>query len=186
MQTETLFTSTLSDTDALGIGELIAATWPNPEKPAEYRAQQVHAEAQNFDGNAAQAPRSFVVREDGKIIAHSMLIPRTINTSDGEITVAGLSRVCCYTEQRGRGLGELIVRATLEVVDTGAFPFSLFQTSHKVQAFYEKLGAVLVENTIVNSTGEGLNPPFWDEIAMRYPSTGNWPQGEIDLLGPGY
>ena len=72
-------------------------------------------------------------------------------------------------------------------IERGIFPFSLFQTSHKVRPFYEKLGATLVTNRIVDSLGDDpMASPFWDEVALRYPKDRPWPEGEIDLRGPGY
>ena len=62
----------------------------------------------------------------------------------------------------------------------------LFQTG--VPGFYEKLGARCVSNRFVNSTNSEdpeVNP-WWDEHIMIYPSTCDWPEGTIDLLGPGY
>jgi len=60
-------------------------------------------------------------------------------------------------------------------------------SNERVRPFYEKLGAVVVDNRIVNSLAD--NPaanPFWDEVVMRYPAGGDWPSGAIDLRGPGY
>jgi predicted N-acetyltransferase YhbS len=187
MQLETLLTPTLTADQAMGIGKLIATTWPNPDKPVEYRAQQMLDAGQHYQGEALQAPRSFVIRESGVIIAHSMLIPRTLGTTAGALTIAGLARVCCDPAQRGRGLGELVVKAVFELVDAGVFPFSFFQTTSKVRSFYEKLGAAVATNRVVNSLAEDPRAcPFWDEVLMRYPSSGDWPAGEIDLRGPGY
>jgi GNAT superfamily N-acetyltransferase len=106
---------------------------------------------------------------------------------DGEISVGGLARVCTHPAMRGRGLGELVVRAAFGLVDAGDFAFSLFQTNRKVQAFYERLGAAPVENRIVNSlAAEPMINPFWDEVVMHYPRGKGWPAGAIDLRGPGY
>jgi len=187
MQIECFDANTLTETEARAIGELLATIWPNPEKPVEVRTRQMLEMVQGYQGAAAQAPRSFVIREQGRVIAHSAVIPRTIGTDAGEITIAGLLRVCTDPDQRSRGLGALVVRPVFELVDEGIFPFSLYQTSPQVKPFYEKLGACVVANKIVNSLGEDpQTSPFWDSVAMRYPSTGQWPSGEIDLRGPGY
>ena len=75
------------------------------------------------------------------------------------------------------------------------FPAGLFQTTPAVRRFHEKLGACVVENRIVNSFaarwGQRRGPdfaerPFRDGVVMRYPKSAHWPEGEIDLLGPGY
>lgn len=187
MQIEKIDLRHITLTEASEIGALLASIWPNPEKPAAVRTQQMIELGQGYTGPDEQAPLSFLIHEDGKLIAHSAHIPRTIQTATGEITVAGLTRVCTDPAQRGRGLGEKVVRATFAMVDAGTFPYSLFQTSPPVRAFYEKLGCCLVENPIVNSFAEDLHvSPFWDKVIMRYPSTGEWPEGEIDLRGPGY
>ncbi len=187
MQIETLDLRTLTDADAAEIAKILVLVWPKVAKPAEVRAQQMFDMGKGYTGTEAQAPRSFVIREAGKVIAHSCIIPRTIGTSAGKLTIAGLARVCSDPEFRGRGLGELITKAALEPVDAGAFFCSLFQTSPEVRPFYEKLGGCVVENTIVNSLGEDPQAsPFRDRVIMRYPSNREWPEGEIDLRGPGY
>ena len=88
-----------------------------------------------------------------------------------------LASVCSDPEMRGRGLGETVVRAAFDTVDHGPFAHSLFQTSFKVQPFYEKLGCCLVTNRIVNSLAEDpAKNPFWDEIVMRYPAPSPGPK----------
>ena len=138
-------------------------------------------------GSEAQAPRSFLLREGGRVIAHAAIIHRTIGTAQRDLTIAGLTKVCSDPDRRGRGLGALVVRPVFELVDRQVFPFSLFQTIPEVRQFYEKLGATVVGNPIINSLAdESRQSPFWDGVVMRYPSGPGWPEGEIDLRGPGY
>jgi predicted N-acetyltransferase YhbS len=147
----------------------------------------VQQDWRNHDGPEATFPRSVIIREGGRVIAHAAALPRTIGTSEGEMTVLALAQVCSDPELRGRKLGQAVVRAAFDLVDHGPYPHSLFQTSHHVRPFYEKLGACLVTNRIVNSLGdEPQKNPFWDEVVMRYPAAKHWPGGEIDLLGAGY
>jgi len=175
MQIETLDLRKLTDADAAEIARILVLVWPKVEKPVEVRTQQMLDMGKGYTGIEAQAPRSFVIR-DG-----------TISTTAGEMTIAGLARVCSDPEYRGRGLGELITKAALHLVDSGAFACSLFQTSPEVQPFYEKMGGCVVDNAIVNSLAEDPKAsPFSDKVVMRYPSSAAWPEGEIDLLGPGY
>lgn len=177
----------LTPAQAEALGELIARVWPKPNVSAEDRARQQLAIGRGYDRLADHAPRSFVVCDEGRVVAHAAILPQTIRTSAGEMTIGGLARVGADPALRGHGLGELVVRAALATVDAGEFPFGLFQTNHGVRPFYEKLGAVTVDNQIVNSLADDPTAPaFWDEIAMRYPGNGDWPAGTIDLLGPGY
>jgi hypothetical protein len=140
-----------------------------------------------YQGPDAQRPRSLFIREGGRVVAHSGIDARTIGTTHGDLTVLALARVCTDPSLRGKSLGAAIVRETFKLVDDGTFLWSLFQTSHKVRPFYERLGACQIPNRIVNSLGdEPMKNPFWDEIVMRYPNKPGWPEGDIDLRGPGY
>ncbi len=121
------------------------------------------------------------------MIAHAAALPRTIGTSEGELTVLGLAHVATDPDERGRKLGQAVVRAAFELVDHGPYSHALFQTSNSVRPFYEKLGAGAVTNRIVNSLADDpAKNPFWDEVVMRYPAAKHWPTGEIDLRGPGW
>jgi predicted N-acetyltransferase YhbS len=184
---ETWDARTMTHEQALAIGELLVQVWPKPNVTAEDRAQQQLGFGRGFEGPDSQAPRSFVVRQDGRVVGHACIFARTIRTMAGEATIAALARVCSDPNLRGHGLGEAVVRAAFGPVDAGDFPFSYFQTSHKVRPFYERIGAVLAENPVINSLASGPKAnPFWDEITMRYPGQGDWPTGTIDLRGPGY
>ena len=177
----------LTPAQAASIGELIARIWPKPNVDADARTRQFVAAACDWQGPTSHEPRSYVVCEGGQVVAHAAIWPREIAAEGRRMTIAGLSRVGADPALRGRGLGELVVRAALESVDDGEFPFALFQASRRVQKFYEKIGAVLVDNRIVNSLGDDPTAnPFWDEIVMRYPAQGDWPGGAIDLRGPGF
>lgn len=187
MQVETLDLRTLSRAQASEIAELLVRVWPESEKTFEIRRDQLLELGLGYRGPDSQFPRSFLIREEGRLIAHSAVLPRTTGTMAGELTIGGLTRVCTDPDQRGRGLGEIVVRAVFDLVDEGVFAFSLFQTTLDVKPFYEKFGAQTVENRIINSRGEDAGAsPFWDKQIMRYPSGGDWPTGEIDLRGPGY
>ncbi|HEY4233907.1 MAG TPA: GNAT family N-acetyltransferase [Lacipirellulaceae bacterium] len=184
---ETLDRRNIIDTDARAIAELLVRVWPRPEKTVETRTADLMNYWKDYRGPEAEFPRALVIRENGRVIAHAAALPRTIGTSAGDITIMALAQVCSDPDLRGRGLGDAVVRAAFDTVDHGPFTQSLFQTSYKVQPFYEKLGACLVTNRIVNSLGEDpAKNPFWDEIVMRYPAAKPWPTGDIDLRGPGY
>ncbi len=184
--------SQIRDAEALAVGNLLASVWPRPDRGPVERAEQVMRVGRDYDGPASQEPISFIVWQEDEVVAHALTFGRTVQTSGGGLTVMGLAMVAADPACRGQGLGAGIVKAAFERVDSGVFPFALFQTSNEVQSFYERLGCQRVENRIVNSLSEG-DPgenPFWDDLVMRYPSqqTGGdaWPTGDIDLCGRGY
>ena len=187
MKVEMLDARTLSQADARAIAELLVRVWPNSAKTVEMRQTLMLEMGRDYAGSDEQTPRSFVLRENVRVIAHAAIINRTIGTSQGEMTIAGLAMVGTDPDQRGRGLGAQVVKPVFELVDQGVFPFSLFQTGPKIAQFYERLGACVVDNVFVNSLAEdSQEPPFKDPVVMRYPAGPDWPEGEIDLRGPGY
>ena len=190
----------ITPADARALAELQVATWP-PKDPAaipqaieDGTLSLLHPAShlpQNasfslpYAGPAAQRPRIFCLREDGKILSQSRIFPRTIATPRGPLTVMGLGAVCTAHAARGRGLGAILMRETFKLVDSEDFVCSLFQTC--VPSFYDRLGARVIINRIVNSLGADPGArPFWDPTIMVYPKTYDWPEGTIDLLGPGY
>jgi GNAT superfamily N-acetyltransferase len=187
MHVETLDRRNLSLADSRAIAELVVSIWPKPGRTVETMAADMLAQWKNYSGPERQHPRSYVVSEDGRVIAHASFDPRTIGTTAGELTVLALARVCTDPAARGRKLGQAVVRATFDLVDDGSFPFALFQTTDDVQAFYERLGAVRIHNHFVNSlAADPTASPWWSPVIMRYPSGPGWPEGQIDLRGPGY
>ena len=187
LQVETIDRRTMTVAEARPLAELICKVWPRPNKTVETRITELIEPWKDYRGPDAQHPRSIVVREAGRVIAHAAADPRTIGTSQGELTIVALGKVCTDPAERGRKLGAAVVRGVFQLVDDGTFPWSLFQTCHNVRPFYEKLGCTLAKNPIVNSLADDPTAnPFWDEVAMRYPAGGDWPAGQIDLRGPGY
>jgi predicted GNAT family N-acyltransferase len=184
---ETIDRRTISEPDARAIAELVVKIWPKPDRTVDSFTADLLTQWKDYDRFENQHPRSFLIREGGRAIAHASVYPRTINTASGEMTIAALARVCTDPSVRGRKLGDAVVRKSFELVDSGAFPFSLFQTTPDVRRFYERLGAIPTHNKFVNSLADDPTVnPFWAEVPMRYPGTGKWPAGEIDLRGPGW
>lgn len=169
------------------VADLLCTVWPKPGRSVETRVEKMTAEAISYDGPDETAPRSVVIFDGDRLVAHAAIFCRRIGADAGDLTVAGLARVCSAPQERGRGLGEQIVRAAFNPVDDGSFALSLFQTNDEVQPFYEKLGARRVQNRFINSLGEDPKAsPWWDSVHMIYPAHANWPEGTIDLRGPGY
>ncbi len=184
---ETIPLRSISEAKALEIGELLARVWQKPEKDARFRADQLLDAGRFADPAALVPPTSCVVYDGPRVVGHAMIQQRNVRIGGAPFAVVALSKVCSDPERRGQGIGPAAARAAFAPIDAGVISFALFQTSHAVRPFYERLGACLVEQRIYNSLAEDpAARPFWDEVVMRYPSTGDWPAGEIDLMGPGY
>lgn len=179
--------ASISPAEALRVGELIARVWPKVGRDAEFRAQQLIGVGQVYQGPADWAPCSVIVSGGTEVVGHAMTEVRSLGTTMGDLPALALSKVCAAPELRGAGIGLIAVRAAFEPVDAGRLAFALFQTSSAVRPFYEKLGACVMDQVVINSlAADPEASPFWDEVVMRYPSHGDWPPGVIDLRGPGY
>ncbi len=185
MQIETLDRRHLTEAEARPVAELLAKVFPR--RGLDERLAKFVNDWRDYRGPEATYPRSMIIREGGRVLAHAAAAPRTISTREGELTILALALVATDPAARGRKLGQAVVRAAFELVDHGPFSHALFQTTDVVRPFYEKLGAGVVTNKFVNSLADDpTKNPFWDEVVMRYPAAKHWPTGEIDLRGPGW
>jgi GNAT superfamily N-acetyltransferase len=173
---------------ALAIADLHTQVWRKPDVTAASHARGIMSRQASGEYTATGSRWYVVLDPTGtRVLTKAKTFHRAIVTDVGPMTILALSAVCTDPGARGRGLGSAVVRAALGRVDAGELVASLFQTARRNQKFYEALGAVLVDNRIVNGLGaEPQANAFWDQIVMRYPATAAWPVGTIDLRGPGY
>lgn len=185
MRIETLDRRNLTEAEARPVAELLVKVFPR--RGLDERLAKLVGDWREYRGPEEAHPRSFIIRENGRVLAHASASPRTIATSEGELLVLALAHVATDPEARGRKLGQAVVRAAFDLVDHGPFAHALFQTAGNVRSFYEQLGAGVVTNPIVDSiSGQPMQNPFWDDVVMRYPAAKHWPPGPIDIRGPGW
>jgi predicted GNAT family N-acyltransferase len=172
--------------DLIATLRLVRAIWPKEGQTPEMGADEFLAERAAGKFVPGQ-DRWYVIEEQGKVVSTARAFVRPITIAGKPLRVIALGAVCTDPACRNRGLGGQIVRAAFGPTTSADTPFSLFQTSHKNRAFYEHLGCAVVANRIINSlAADPQKNPFWDQIVMRYPASKPWPEGTIDLLGPGY
>lgn len=167
------------------LSALVHLAFPDPSCSLDARVAQLLAL------RARQPLTMFVVWDGETAIANASFFTREILTTSGLLPVMALAAVCSAPDRRGEGWGRRVVAAAFAEVDAGKVSVSLFQTG--VPDFYRKLGARTVENLFLN-TGE-LDPrpdhgtreqPWWSPHVMIYPAAYPWPEGPVDLRGPGY
>jgi GNAT superfamily N-acetyltransferase len=166
----------LTQTQAESIYAVASSIWPGTAEKPWPSVEDTWSRWQ------AQGSAHFVIAEDAQVLAHSLIFPRVISTIAGPITVGALATVFVHPDFRGRGWGVAVVKAAFDYLPEINAPLSLFQTG--VPEFYAALGARRINNRFVN--GDRLENPFWDTCEMIYPGTAPWPEGTIDLNGPGY
>jgi predicted N-acetyltransferase YhbS len=158
---------------------LVSQVWP----PADGKQPTVEEVIARCKGRGSLI---IVMQEKGAVIAHAQIFRREIKTEHGTLPIGALAGVCVHPDQRGHGYGAEVVRHAFQVLPELGVEVSLYQTD--VPEFYEKLGARRVTNQFFDGTRTdgGRENPFWGAYEMIYPASFSWPEGEIDLNGPGY
>lgn len=186
--------SELTDSQLEAVATLTNSIWPKEGLTIESKIEQVKQQAR-MPERVETNPVRFVVWEGKAAIAHTLVFDRQVHLLDEHdaiiqrINVVALAGVCSEASRRGEGLGLAVVKAAFERINAQR-PVSLFQTG--VPQFYEKLGGRIVDNQFVNllNEDEPLANPWRDEQAMIVPGICDqqfeWPNGKIDLNGPGY
>ena len=168
------------------MAELLVKVWPR--RTLDERVAQLTNDWRDWRGPEAEFPRSVIIREGGRVIAHAAVLPRTIGTSEGDMTILALARVCTDPAERGRKLGQAVVRAAFDAGRPRAV--SAFAVSNVAQtcgrSTRSSVRAWSPTGSSIRSADDPQTNPFWDEVVMRYPAAKPWPEGEIDLRGPGY
>lgn len=167
------------------IGELVdlfRLIWPPKDASltlVQMREKYARPRSPEFNG-------VFIVREGNRPIAHAEVFSRPVFCEGIAIRNLALAGVCVHPDCRGLGLGAEMVRRAFALVDAGQYECSIFQTG--VPAFYEKLGAQIIEHTFVNSRSEEdpRASPWWDKYVMIYPAGFELGEGVVDLNGEGY
>jgi predicted N-acetyltransferase YhbS len=181
--------SDFSKAEIVAVVSLLYRFWPSKEKTIDEMVDDFYETGRRRTGSYPQIrlpSLRYLVWDKDKAVAHALTFERPVTTNAGEVSVMALSGVCVFPSYQGRGLGAEMARRAFGRIHEGEFAVSLFQTT--IPAFYEKLGATLVPNQFVNSRNKNHPDanPWHDEWVMIYPKSYAWPEGPIDLNGPGY
>jgi len=174
---ETWTAGQITEADFLDACALHHAAFPKPGRTldqviAKKRPVWMDVDLSSDTAASDPPPVRYVMRAAGpdgalRCVANAAALTRTVQTPEGLLTVSGLLDVATHPDTRGQGLGALVVKKVFDAVDVGTYPFCLFATG-PARPFYEKLGACLVGNPIVNSHADA-DPeanPFTDSYVM--------------------
>jgi len=123
---------------------------------------------------------------DGGLAAIAQTSVRTVRPPSRDLDVLTLAGVVSAPSVRGRGPGKTVILDAFARLEEEGLTHCLFQTGD-ARGLYEKLGGTLVDNRFVDRTAQDPDANPWsDDWVMRYPADAPWPDGLIDLNGPGY
>ena len=178
----------LSEEEIVAVVSLVNSVWPHPEKTLEELVQGFKPAYERYFApyRMSRPPIRFMAWRDGRLAGHAFTFERPMSIDGVETPVMALAQVCVEPQFRGNGLGARLVRSAFQRLPGEEFRLSIFQTT--VPGFYEKLGARTVENRFINSRNPDDSDarPWKDGVIMIYPKGYAWPDGSIDLNGPGY
>lgn len=176
-----ILSGSISPEDAGKVVRLLNKVWPEEGVDFSQSAQGLY----DWTRDDPSLQLLLAWKED-RLVGHAQLFQRVIKSDEGQLALLGLASVCSHPDFRRQGIGKILVRRAFEEVELSHYPVCLFQTG--VTEFYKKLGAVEVKNPFMNRQNRqdsGSNP-WWEEHVMIYPDFPEWPEGEINLNGPGY
>ena len=150
--------------------------WPNDTNTLE-RAKRMSSEAKFLHSHHVH-----LLIEKGSLLTLARSFRQRILLGGNEMDILAIAGVCTHPSQRGLGLGKLVVQEAWKQLKS-TDDLSLFQT--EMPGFYVKLGARLINNTIISSK-KGTRP-FWNSYVMIYPNSLVWEDSmQVDLLGDGW
>ena len=206
---ETLAPSDLDEDDLLECSSLWSESFPKSDRTKVTMAAERARESAGLQGElwhiVWEAKSEGAAAGEGarrRAVALARTFHRTIECGPPDCRtqrlVRALAHVFAAPDRRGRGLGRMVVQAAFssgnrEDTAVDAPCPLLFQSNES--AFYEKMGAAVMPRDrypVINSMGTGSDAKrrsgFWDDFTMVFPveAANSWPDGSIDLLGPGY
>jgi predicted N-acetyltransferase YhbS len=93
---------------------------------------------------------SWVVEQDGRLVAHLRAYDRRIRAGGTELRVAGIGNVITAPDQRGRGHAGQLLRAMLQELPAVGFAYSLRRAHQPV--LYERHGWAPIDQELVRAT----------------------------------
>ena len=172
--------SDIKKNQVVDILELINLTWPDDDK-----AKPLEEKVTGFYDDHPEKI-CYCLYKDKKLVGYAESIPLTIKIEKNWLKALGLGGLNVHPDWRVKRYGKAILEAVLKKIDSGEYPFCIFQTG--IPNFYEKLGCKVIKNKFINSNNQ-VDPfknPFWDEYVMVYPASARWPTGTADLRREGF
>ncbi|MFJ9440836.1 GNAT family N-acetyltransferase [Kitasatospora sp. NPDC101235] len=119
---------------------------------------------------------------DGRLVAHTGLLPLPLTVGGTDLTVMGVGGVCVAPDRRHGGLARTVVGAGLDHARTLGHRYALLFCRPPLTAFYRGLGfrEVAEEVTVEQPEGRLAEMPLRTMWAPLVAGAG-WPEGPVRL-----
>lgn len=125
-------------------------------------------------------------RVDGELVSQLGLLKREIRVGGAPITVGGVGGVATLPVWQRHGLATALMGAAAKFLQTEIkVSFGLLVCADETQPFYARLGWKTVATELWVLQGE-ISLPLRTIVMVLPLADQGWPQGKIDLCGPGW
>ena len=126
-----------------------------------------------------------LVIENGRVLAHAGTVARKIRVGERQLNVAGIQSGFVLPECRCTGLGNDVMKATMEEAERRKTDYGLLFCVPGLERLYARMGWRTLRDVAVTRVAEGKKCPIpGKNIVMFYPIVSpEFPAGPIHLQG---
>ena len=128
---------------------------------------------------------SVVLREAGRVIAHTGVVDRTVRVGKNGVRVAGIQNVFVLRSHRGRDLSAVLLTAAMEEASARGMDLGLLFCIPQLEGVYKRAGWTQADDRNITCTCDGNDKPLpGNNIVMIYPlALQSLPDGPLHLQG---
>ena len=162
----------------------VATAGLRPEELAAVRRMVFGAFGERFgehDWDHCLGGTHVLAVEDGEILAHGAVVPRTLVAGERALRTGYVEAVATRADRRGRGLATLVMAEAAKVVEAG-YELGALSDGTRIPGFYQRLGWETWRGPTFVAAPDGRERTADDDgsvLVLRTPTT-----GELDPAWP--
>ena len=162
----------------------VATDGLRPEELAAVRRMVFGAFGERFgehDWDHCLGGTHVLAVEDGEILAHGAVVPRTLVAGERALPTGYVEAVATRADRRGRGLATLVMREVGRVVER-AYELGALSDGTRIPGFYQRLGWETWRGPTFVAAPDGRERTADDDgsvLVLRTPAT-----GELEAVAP--
>jgi GNAT superfamily N-acetyltransferase len=137
--------------------------------------------------NECKPAWTVLIEQDQNVIAHAVVVDRTIRVGDTPVHVAGIGDVFVLHEHRRRGLSDRVLLAAMDRALAMRYDLGMLFCVPVLEKVYNRCGWITLDRSpafFIDDKDQPQNAWASQDIGMFYPlATTTFPQGPINLQG---